>query len=363
MLRLAALLLCFVFAGATQFALAQKKKSKNKEEKEEITQVLDVAQDPPAAVVADVSRLVFHVSPLSAKGLLSQQVRDALKALQRSTKRAQVVRLRAFVAGSGDLRRVPTIVSEEFTERRQPIPAVTVVQVGGLPLAGAQVQIESVSVDRSPSMPNGMALISGQVGTTANPAEPLKKALASVKLDHQAVRRVTCFLNSLEHLSAAQTQMAATFPNVPTFYAQLRRDSTGDFIECEAVAALNTKPASQPAFIDVIEGRYTQVVQISPAPVALTGIQLAFGREPKDVRLAFERLDKTLEGVGASTKTIVMSNVYPLTGSATEAVRKIRTEFLDSSKPPASTMLLFEGLASPDASFGMDVIATTSKAR
>ena len=38
-------------------------------------------------------------------------------------------------------------------------------------------------------------------------------------------------------------------------------------------------------------------------------------------------------------------------------VRAIRFEFYDKSKPPASTLLLFEGLPSLDASFGVDVVA------
>ena len=37
-------------------------------------------KEPPAAVVGETQRLTFHVSPLSAKGLLTQQTRDALKA-------------------------------------------------------------------------------------------------------------------------------------------------------------------------------------------------------------------------------------------------------------------------------------------
>ena len=74
-----------------------------KKKKEEITQTLELPKDPPASVTAETARLVFHVSPLSSKGLLSQQVRDALKALLKSTGGATIVKLRAFVAGSGDL--------------------------------------------------------------------------------------------------------------------------------------------------------------------------------------------------------------------------------------------------------------------
>src|SRR3989442_8290288 len=102
--------------------LAKKKKP------EELPQTLDLPKDPPATVTAETSRLVFHVSPLSAKGLLSQQVRDALKALLKSSNGATIVKLRAFLAGSGDLRRVTAIVSETFTDKHLPLPAG-----GGLP--------------------------------------------------------------------------------------------------------------------------------------------------------------------------------------------------------------------------------------
>ena len=115
------------------------KKKKKKGEEAEITQTLVIPKDPPAAVSAETSRLQFHITPLSAKGLLSQQVRDALKALGRTTGGNAIVHLRAFVAGSGDLRRVQAIVSETFTEKHLNLPALTVVQAGGLPLEGAQV--------------------------------------------------------------------------------------------------------------------------------------------------------------------------------------------------------------------------------
>ena len=82
---------------------------------------------------------------------MSQQVRDALKALARLNHGATIVKVRAFVAGSGDLRRVKDIVAEEFTERKQPLPAVSTIQVGLLPLPGAQVVIEGDFVGKEGS--------------------------------------------------------------------------------------------------------------------------------------------------------------------------------------------------------------------
>jgi enamine deaminase RidA (YjgF/YER057c/UK114 family) len=37
--------------------------------------------------------------------------------------------------------------------------------------------------------------------------------------------------------------------------------------------------------------------------------------------------------------------------------RKVRFEFFDTAKPPASTALVFEGLPSMDASLGIELIA------
>src|SRR4051812_45880174 len=92
-------------------AAAQKKKK-------EITQVLQLPKDLPATAIGETRRLTFHVTPLSAKGLLSAQVRDALRALMRETGGNSVIHIRAFVAGSGDLRRVRDLVSETFTDRK-----------------------------------------------------------------------------------------------------------------------------------------------------------------------------------------------------------------------------------------------------
>ena len=118
-------LLCLIHAlvSLPSFAMAKKKK-------EEITQTLEAPKDPPLAVVADTQRLGFLVSPLSAKGLLSAQLRDAIRGLIKTANGAQIVKLRAFTAGTGDMRRVYAIVSDIFTEKKLPLPAVSIVQVG-----------------------------------------------------------------------------------------------------------------------------------------------------------------------------------------------------------------------------------------
>jgi enamine deaminase RidA (YjgF/YER057c/UK114 family) len=95
--------------------------------------------------------------------------------------------------------------------------------------------------------------------------------------------------------------------------------------------------------------------------VALTGTQLAFGYTEADARLAFQRLGKALDQVGASFDELAMSNIYPLSGSIAELAGKVRGEFFNRTRPPASTMLPFEGLPSLDAAFAIDVVGIVGK--
>ena len=69
----------------------------------------------PLRLRPETGRLSFLPSPrVLPKGLLSQQVRVGLKAISQNDRGATIVKLRAFVAGTGDMRRVGQIVSEVF---------------------------------------------------------------------------------------------------------------------------------------------------------------------------------------------------------------------------------------------------------
>jgi enamine deaminase RidA (YjgF/YER057c/UK114 family) len=284
-------------------------------------------------------------------------MRSALKALNRSLRGAVPVQIRAFVAGSGDMRRVQAIVSEEFTDRRRPLPVLNVIQVGSLPLAGAQVVLEVMAVQRKPVNTHGLAFIAGQASTMKDPAGPLIQAVKKLGLPEVSVRRVTCFLNSLEGLGSLRSRVATAFPKAAANYVQLRRAALDDFAECEAVAALQTKPQQPVTFVSPMPGRYSQAALVGPGKIALTGTQLAFRAQEADIRLAFERLGNALETVGGRYDQVAFTRIYPLTQAVADQIRKIRFEFLKADRPPASTLLLFEGLPSLDASFGIDVIA------
>jgi enamine deaminase RidA (YjgF/YER057c/UK114 family) len=365
-----------VLAGAFQYEIDEgrkKKKRKPKKEPPEVTQVLELPKDPPQAVVAETRRITFWVTPLSSKGLLSQQTRDALKALQRQSGGASVAKIRAFVAGTGDLRRVPAIVSETFTEHKLSIPAVSVIQVGGLPMEGAQVVLEATLIAKKEVNPFGLAFISGQGKSSAQPREAaaplarqsienLGRALRGAGSEPSDVLRVTCFMTTLDDLSAVRQTVASAFPQAVSNFVAIERSSPRSLVECEAVARLRQggnaglelrNPEGLPA-----SPSFSQVALVSAPKLLLTSTQIAFGFQDSDARLAFQRLQKVLEQNGTSLKAnVAFSSIYPLSPSLAEQVRRIRFEFYDKARPPASTLLVFDGLPGMDAGFAVEVAA------
>ncbi len=366
-LRLVALAVAVSLLAASLAPAAGRKKK----DQEESTQTLEVLKEPPQAIVADASRLVFHVSALSAKGLLSQQVRDALKDLQRQTRGASIVKLRAFVAGSGDMRRVQSIVSETFTGRHQSLPALSVVQVGGLPLVGAQVVMESISVAKRVVNPHGLAFLSGQQERTEGPAAAaaplverslagLDKAVRAAGSDSKDVTRVTCFVSTLSDVNTVRAAVARRFPAAAWNVVEVQRAAVRGIAECEAVARLRAAPGEPLRLVNpeslTRSPYYSQIALVGPVRVAISGTQMAFGYQEQDLRLAFQRLAKAIESVGGRLASIAMASLYPLSDRMTDQIRAVRAEFYEKGRPPASTMLSFEGLPSLEASFAVDVI-------
>ena len=343
--------------------LGQKKK-----DKEEVTQVLQLPKDLPSAVVGDTRRLVFHVTPLSGKGLLSPQIRDALKVLQHETGGETVLKIRAFVAGSADLRRVRDLVSETFTNRKQPLPALTLVRAGGLPLEGAQVELEIIAESKKEVNPSGLAFISPKIATADDPlaaVEPLTRqtldglrtSVQSVGSDSSDVLRVSCFVSSLQNISASQSMVGAAYPHASVGFIQTNRAPVRAFSACEAVVRLRKAPENGEQFINPAgqapEGE-SQIALVNSPQVVLTGSQDSFGFQDRDARLAFERLGKSLEQSGSSSKEIAFAQFYALSPSLANQVRKLRGDYFEK---PAGTLLVFEGLPSMDAGFGVDAIA------
>jgi len=345
---------------------AQRKK------KEEETQTLQVPKELPGSVTGDTRRLTFYVTPLSNKGLLSPQIRDALKALAHQAGNDTVLKIRAFVAGSGDVRRVRDLVSSAFTDRKLPLPVLSLVRSGGLPMEGAQVVLEAIAQTRKEVNPNGLAFLSGQPATSADPLDPVApltaQTLSALRQEVQAagaepagVLRITCFLTSLENLAASRQLVEAEYPHAAHDFVQTQRAPGRAVAACEAVARLRSSMGARLSFAS-LEGPAGDIGQspvalVGAPQVVLTGTQISFGYQEQDSRLAFDRLKKELEQSGASPRDVAFAHYYLLSNAIAAQVRKIRGEVFDRAHPPAGTMLLFEGLPSMDAGFAVDVVA------
>lgn len=341
------------------FPLFSKKKNPDDE-----TQILAMPKDPPSVITADLHRLVFRVSPLLSKGLLSAQTRDAVKALLKASSGENVVRIRAFVAGSGDLRRVPQIVSEVFTEHKLALPTVSVVQAGGLPLTGAQVLLESISTSKkNETAPAGVLFVPVQFAQSNdlmdNVAPVAQQALdhfnaAVVKGGGSSVLRITCYASSLADAGAVREMIAAKYPQAAIALVQPRREHPTSAVSCEGIARL-ASPVNGVAFVKD-SGNVVGAAVSSPT-IALTGTLVAYGYEDRNARLAFDRMNKVLEPARASWKNVVEVRFYPLAASIVKQIERVRGDFLDLANPPAVSMAPVEGLPSIDASFAMDAIA------
>ena len=308
----ASLILAAAFAS---LAFPQQKK---KPEKEPVTQKLEVPKDPPVVTIGDSSRLVFHVSPLSAKGLLTPQTRDALKAILKENGGTQILHIRAFVAGSGDVRRIPQIVSEVFADKKLPLPSVSVILAGGLPLEGAQVVIESISEAKKPVSPEGITFLAGQ-----DSVDKLAAAAGSATM-----LQVSCFVTDLSDAGTLTSAIAKRFPSAAVDLVQTQRNPGRPGTQCEGVARGG-----------------------KPVRLAFTGTRAAFGGEESDVKLAFTRLYKDLTDAGAPPAGIVSTNIYPISTALGIVVRGM------IEIPGAITIVPFEGVASMDASLAVDAVA------
>jgi enamine deaminase RidA (YjgF/YER057c/UK114 family) len=340
--------------------VAPENKQKKKKDAD-LTQTLPPPKELPSAVTADTDRLAFGVSPLIGKGLLSQQTREALKALLR-TNHGTIVKLRAFVAGSGDLRRIGELVGETFTEKHMPLPVLSVVQVGALPMEGAQVVLESVEVDKRVVNPHGVAFLAGQnAASVAQSLARLKIALRGGGMGPEDVLRVTCFVSSVEEQRDTHQLMTAAFPGAVLNYVQMQREPVMPAAECEAVARLRGAISGPVTFLNPADldksPNYSQLALVKSPKLVITGTQLAFGSQEGDIKLAFDRLQRVLTSFNARFDQLVMSQTYVTSTAIIPHVRTVRAAYYSSTTPPASTLLPFEGLPSLDASFGVDVIA------
>ncbi len=321
---------------------AQKKK--NQEPKE---QVLPLPPELPMALAADTEALDFHISPLLRTGGLSAQIRQSLNDLIRDTRGETIVKLRAFVAGAGDARRVEAEVSQIFTERRLPLPVLSIIQIGALGQESAQIVIEAVVSTHRTVNPNGLAFLSGQTGPSFREAlERLKESVAAASVPADRVLTCTCFTSRIDNYDSTRAAIQSLFPNTAVNVVQALRDPANDASMCEAVGQLSHPPTEGP-LVWLKDARATLV---DSHQLVFTGLQLTFGSYLDDAHEAFARLQRAASALQA-VEAPVEVNAFSLNAYAGSALRK-------TTSVPASTFTVqtVEGLPAVDASAGIEAV-------
>jgi enamine deaminase RidA (YjgF/YER057c/UK114 family) len=310
--------------------------AQKKQKKEEITQTLALPPDPPAVATGETRRLVFQNVPLVNKGLLSQQTRDGLKTALRMASGTPVIHIRAFVAGSGDLRRVPQLVSEIFADKKVKLPSVSVIQVGALPMENAQIAIDTISVGKKEINPAGLDFIAGESiveNSPGLPARPLfDKAVESLaaRVAGRAPVSVTCFVSGLQNMEMTSV-LAAKFTGAAAIVVQPQRAPYQTYASCQAVVRGGSKAAI----------------------MAFSGTRVSSGTAESQSALTLQRLDRDLAEAGAAANSLLFTNIYSLIPQAAAAVQKLRAG--------AMTIVPVESVASVQAAFAVDSVSAVNK--
>lgn len=319
-------------------------RKKNEEPK---TQVLPLPPELPMALVADTDALDFHISRLLRTGGLAVQIRQSLADLIRDTYGETIIKLRAFVAGAGDARRVQAEVTQIFSEHKLPLPVLSILQVGALGDQAAQVVIEAVVSTHRTVNPQGLAFLAGQMGPSLSEAlEHVKASARTAGVERERVLTCTCFTSRIQDSDATRAMVQAMFPKSEINVVEALRDPANDVSTCEAVGQLTEPPRAGP----VVWLKSSRATLVTSHKLVFTGLQLTFGAYLDDAHEAFARLQRAASAL-QPVEAPVEVNAFSLDAYAGSALRK-------STSVPASvfTVQTVEGLPSIDASAGIEAV-------
>jgi enamine deaminase RidA (YjgF/YER057c/UK114 family) len=319
---------------------------KRKSDEEPKPQIFPLPPEPPMALAADTDGLDFHISPLTKIGGLSSQIRQSLNNLIRDTHGETIVKLRAFVAGNGDARRVQAVVAELFTEHKLPLPVLSILEVGAMGAPGEQVVIEAVVSTHKPVNPSGLGFFFGQSGSSLQKAlQRLKSSADTAGVPGDHVLALTCFTSQIEDFAAASKELRTLFPKTALNIVQAVRDPLNSSSLCEAVGQLVASPGGS---IEHLAAASATLVN-SPQLI-FTGLQLSFGSYLDDAHEAFDRLQKAARALSTEEAPVEVDG-FSLDRYAASALRRT-----NSLAPGVFTVQTIEGFSAIDATGGLEAI-------
>jgi enamine deaminase RidA (YjgF/YER057c/UK114 family) len=243
------------------------------------------------------------------------------------------------------------MVSEMFTDKKLPLPVLTIVQVGGLGEESSAVVIEAISAERKPVNPNGLVFISGETGSSlqASLAQVSEKS-KSAGLAAGDVVSATCFTSRLNDYAGMHAAMAAAFPQASLNLLQALRDPMDSHTTCEAVGRIPSGDAKTGSSLPP----GSRIAIVTAPQVVFTGLQLSFGTFLDDADSALSRLSRDAEAAHANLRSAVSFNAFSLSPAAVSALQKTMTKF--NLPANALTVQPVEGLPSLDAALGMEAV-------
>jgi reactive intermediate/imine deaminase len=108
----------------------------------------------------------------------------------------------------------------------------------------------------------------------------------------------------------------------------------------------------------VVDSPVERIVYISgQVPLDAEGQLVGEGDFEAQTRQVFENLTRALEAAGAAWSDVVKLNYFLTDVSQITSVRAIRDQYVDTERPPASTLVQVSGLFRPEAMVEIEAVA------
>ncbi len=306
-------------------------------------------------VAGETAHLLFRSAPLRG-GSVGRQIEDAVKDLKKS---GLPIKVRVFATPAAELKAVGEAVAKAFPPKMRPV--VSVIQIARLPDAAASVLVEAVLTATNIENPNGLVFISGQLTQAPSGAiAPLvERSLANLSMiaggmDVRAedVLRVNCYSSSLEDHAQVRAAVLASFARADVSVMQIQRTPTSQFVECDAVARLNAKPAQAVRLINPTQAAFAQAAVVNAPRILFTSAFASTSSDDAGVRVALASLQTAVQSARVTMDHVIYVSAYPGNQALLDKFRALRFEVLVRSNAPASTNLVFEGTG-----LGVDAMA------
>ena len=118
---------------------------------------------------------------------------------------------------------------------------------------------------------------------------------------------------------------------------------------------------------------YSQTASIAPGsrliwtsgqvPIAADGTPAPAGDWEAQTRLTFQNLGAVLAAAGATWRDVVKLTYFVTDTSALAVVRAVRDEFVDTERPPASSLVQVAALFRPDLLIEIEAVAAVEGSR